>query len=249
MSTNIKVIRYAAIFSVVLALLTYLISLNIAFEWFDLKFLSNTFLLSIFGGAFASMLVVLICELQKYIENKKRCEDLLFMHTGYIYGNLSIIETELKKQMREEGEAVDKDLIKINLERLKLEIDTIRNIDYNLLSKKNKFLQRYNVFRKWLIEDFSSFVSEGVYLPIAVNCDEINILKNDLQTEVMSTSPYTSRVISKLIQRSEEMKSVVDDYAAFIDDYCKNRFDWGLKKLSIERVTELQFKDIEDYIA
>lgn len=36
MTTNIKVIRYTAAMSGILAIFTYLISLNIAFDWFDL---------------------------------------------------------------------------------------------------------------------------------------------------------------------------------------------------------------------
>ena len=79
MSSNIKVIRFTTIMSAIFAALTYFVALNISYQWFDIKWLSNSFLLTIFGGAFASMLVVLICEVQKY------CRDFNSYHTSNYY--------------------------------------------------------------------------------------------------------------------------------------------------------------------
>ena len=65
MRIQIKVIRFVAIMSVILAAITYLISLNIEVGFIKLNapWISNNFALTVFGGAFASMLVVLVCEL------------------------------------------------------------------------------------------------------------------------------------------------------------------------------------------
>ena len=71
MSTSIKVIHFTKTMSILLGIITYIISLNISYGWFDIKWISNSFLLTIIGGAFASMLVVLICEIQKYYFTKK----------------------------------------------------------------------------------------------------------------------------------------------------------------------------------
>ena len=249
MSTNIKVIRYTAIMSGILAILTYLISLNIAFEWFDWNWFSNSFMLTIFGGAFASMLVVLICEIQKYIQNKRLSEDVLFAHVGHIYAHLYVIETNLKRQLENEKETVFKELIRNNLENLKQEIEIIRNIDYTRFSKNNKFVLRNKEFGKWLMTDFSQFVSEGAYLAIAVNTDQIgNMIATGSQGNVTATSPYTSVVMTKLIKRTADMLSIVDDYGKFIDDLCKNRYVWELKKLSVEKAVDIEFADIDDYI-
>ena len=81
MSTNIKTILLTTTFSIIFALLTYLVALNKAFIWFELKQLSNDFLLAIFSGVFASMIVVLICEIQKYFINKSEAENRLYCHT------------------------------------------------------------------------------------------------------------------------------------------------------------------------
>ena len=249
MTTNIKVIRYTAAMSGILAIFTYLISLNIAFDWFDLGYLSNNFMLTIFGGAFASMLVVLICEIQKYLYNKTLSEDALFAHVGHVYAHLYVIETNLKRQLENEKETVFKELIRNNLENLKQEIEIIRNIDYTRFSKNNKFVLRNKEFGKWLMTDFSRFVSEGAYLAIAVNTDQIgNMIATGSQGNVTATSPYTSVVMDKLIKRTADMLSIVDDYGKFIDDSCKNRYIWELKKLSVEKVVDIEFADIDDYI-
>ena len=44
------------------------------------------------------------------------------------------------------------------------------------------------------------------------------------------------------------MISIVDDYGKFIDKSCKNRYVWELKKLSVEKVVDIEFADIDDYI-
>ena len=44
------------------------------------------------------------------------------------------------------------------------------------------------------------------------------------------------------------MLSIVDDYGKFIDDSCNNRYVWKLKKLSVEKVVDIEFADIDDYI-
>ncbi len=55
-------------------------------------------------------------------------------------------------------------------------------------------------------------------------------------------------MITKLIRRTMDMISIVDDHGKFIDDSCKNRYGWELKKLSVEKVVDIEFADIENYI-
>ena len=66
MSSNLKTMKLTAILSGVFLIVTFTVCLNMSYEWFSIKWLSNDFLLTVFGGLFASTLVVLICEWQKY---------------------------------------------------------------------------------------------------------------------------------------------------------------------------------------
>lgn len=78
MSTNLKIIKFTAIVSGISFLATFVIRLNISYGCFDIKWLSNEFLLTIFGGVFASTLVVLICEIHKYLLNKTQAENVMY---------------------------------------------------------------------------------------------------------------------------------------------------------------------------
>ena len=115
MNTSIKVIKFTTKVAIVLAIITYLISLNIAFGWFDIKWCSNNFLLSVFGGAFASTLVVLICEVQKYQQIKKDTADLVFKQIGSIYAWLKVMAHNLKKYQDDKNLEVNKEILVGNI--------------------------------------------------------------------------------------------------------------------------------------
>ena len=109
MSTNVKVTRFVFIMSLIFAILTYAVSLNISYEWFDIDWLSNNFLITIFGGTFASMLVVLICEIQRYFLNKREAENDIFKQLSALYINLSTIKFNVEKQIENKDVEVPKE--------------------------------------------------------------------------------------------------------------------------------------------
>lgn len=93
MRSNVKTIKLTIWSSMLLATVTYFISVKGILGASDLKWLPDTFLLAVFGGAFASMLVVMICEISKYFENRESTETFLFSHLYYLYGQLRVIQT------------------------------------------------------------------------------------------------------------------------------------------------------------
>ena len=81
MSGNIKTIKFTAVLSAVFAILTYIITLNVEVAFFapNWPWISNNFALTVCGGIFASTLVVMLCEVQKYLSNKSSCEIIYFI--------------------------------------------------------------------------------------------------------------------------------------------------------------------------
>lgn len=71
MNTSIKVIKFTTIISIITVIITLGISLNIKYLWFEIKYIPYDFLMAIFSGIFGSTVVVLICEIQKYLLAKK----------------------------------------------------------------------------------------------------------------------------------------------------------------------------------
>ena len=114
---------------------------NLSVPW-----LSNNFVLTVCGGAFASMLVVLIGEVQKYFLNKKDAENFLFSHVGYIYGQLRIIKTHIQMRLDNPNEIVPAELLSMPLNYLKNEISLISNLDYYGFLKSNKLTKEYQNF-------------------------------------------------------------------------------------------------------
>lgn len=90
MRGNIETIRFTAIISAIFAFLSYLVTLNIELAFFvpQWPWMSNSFVLTVCGGVFTSTLVVLFCEVQKYLSNKTNCEQYLFYQTMYLYSIL-----------------------------------------------------------------------------------------------------------------------------------------------------------------
>jgi len=94
MSTSIKVIKFTSILSIIFLVITYLITVNIESRFISLNaiWISNNFLLTVFGGVFASTLVVLFCEINKYLIDKKNTENQLFFQTLYLYQSLFLMQ-------------------------------------------------------------------------------------------------------------------------------------------------------------
>ena len=249
MGTSVKVIRFTASMCAIFAVLTYFVALNISYQWFDIKWLSNSFLLTIFGGAFASMFVVLICEVQKYWQSKKEIESAIFFHLSFVYGQLYIIKYNLNKQLENKNQQVYEHLIKGNLINVKQAINIINSLGYVTLSRKNKLFRKYEELCKWLTGDLNEFISEGTYLEMAINTDKINNLQAFQNSGIITAnSPYTGKVLTKLNQRVRPIIDIVSCYIESIDESCKHQFNWGLKKASIEKVTDIEFGDLGTYI-
>lgn len=85
MSTSIKIIKYLTVLCIIFMGLTYAIFLNMEKGYVILKsgWISNNLLFTIFSGAFASGLVVVLSEIRQYLINKK--------HTHKIFFSLSLL--------------------------------------------------------------------------------------------------------------------------------------------------------------
>ena len=234
MNTNIKTIRFTIKMSIVLALLTYSISLNISFDFFDIKWLSNTFLITILGGAFASMIVVLICECQKYYLNKRETENSLFFHVGQLYGHLLMIKLDIEEQLANKNETVSKNLIKIPADRAKFEIDLIQNIEYIVFSKKNNIALQHREFCSWCRKNILAFLRNQYCLAIAINDDQLyNLDTYHQEYPITSENKNTNRALKIMYNEIPSLIDGVDAYLKTIDSVCENRYSWDKTKKSI----------------
>ena len=99
MSSNLKTIKLTSILSGCFLATTFTICLNMSYGWFNIKWLSNNFLLAVFGGLFTSTLVVLICEWQKYFFTKRGIENYLWSNTINLYAKVLIMKNSVDKEL------------------------------------------------------------------------------------------------------------------------------------------------------
>ena len=94
MNANKKITIFTAIIAIIFFLLTGLVC-GLKCHYNEFPFYD--FLLTIFGGVFASMLVVMVCEIHKYLLNKKQTEDELFSHMTIAYANAMVMKNAMNE--------------------------------------------------------------------------------------------------------------------------------------------------------
>ena len=250
MSTNIKVIRFTVITAFILAIVTYGISLNISYGWYELKWMSNNFLLTVFGGAFASMLVVLSCEFQKYLQNKKDTQRMIIKHVGHVYGCLQGIKNSLMRQQLNPSEEVLNSLLTSPSDWLKQELNTIREMDYTTIFQNDRFSKEFVPLRKYLCNELYMFSINCVNLALAINQDKIeNLKKYGHEGVITATSPYTGATISKLSEKIDPFTEQIDLFMQFVDAESGGKFNWPLRRLATEFASNKEFDDLELFLS
>ncbi len=247
MRTSVKVIRFTLIVSAIFALLTYVISLIMAYGWFEIPWLSNNFLITIFGGAFASMLVVLVCEMQKYILIKRETENQIFYYAGLVCGNLLLMHLGVQKRLDNKTAAID-DYYTKSVPDTNNAINILKNIDYTSFSKNNKLQTALFEMNKWLTQDVFFVLNDANMIKIAINNDKIHNLKEyKYEGTITSQSPNTNKVLMIFESKLAPIVKTMDKYMYDIDKLCNGRYCWELRKMSIVKncwdVSEDYFDD------
>ena len=113
MRSNIETIKFTGTFSFLFAVLAYIVTLNNEIGFFQPNWwwMSNSFALTVCGGAFTSFLVVLLCEVQKYKSNKQSCENYLYTQTEYLYCMLYLISRNVDEYMANQSMPVTDNLL------------------------------------------------------------------------------------------------------------------------------------------
>ncbi len=251
MRTQIKVIRFAAINSAIFAVFTYLITLNmeIGFLNLDTPWLSNNFALTICGGVFVSLLVMLICEVQKYLLDKKNAEDFLYFHTAYIFAQLHVIKTHLLTCIEDSSRPVPKELLTYTVGIIKNEIALVSNVDYITLTSC-QLVKSYQDFCINVLKRIEYYLNTTNYLSIAVLQDQIcNLQIFGVERTITAQSPNTGKVLHLLCKDIDPLSNEVDTFLLVLDFECKNRYEWRFRRdAMLENWNATPYSGFEDYI-
>ncbi len=236
MRGNVKVIKFTAFMSILLLALAYFTTVNIETHILKLNTIwsSNNFALTIFGGAFASMLVVLICEVQKYITAKASVEEYIFYQALYLYQALFLMQQSICDYQKNTEASVPDNLLDETSRMIQSEIFALQSTDYTPFKRKNLLLTAHQKFCRKTTIDFQPILRGSNAVKIAINKVKIYYLQqNVLNRMVTSVDEPLQTVLSIQLGRVSDALAEVDEYLKDIDKYCNQRYGWEKQREQI----------------
>lgn len=236
MRGNIKTIKFTAVLSAIFALLTYIITLNMELLFFapNWPWISNNFALTACGGIFASTLVVMLCEVQKYLSNKSSCENYLFYQTMYLYLALFLMQKITKEFIDTPTEAIAESLYENNVQMAQCQLNAIQSADYTTFSSKNELMATQHNFCSEVIPKIKSFLSIDNYLKRAILTVQMaNVAQFGVKRPITTTDPLIFRTLSIINEKSLALLADISNHLQSIDKACHNRFAWEVQKQKI----------------
>lgn len=251
MKSSIYTIKFLVILSVVLLLATYCISLNDENRWIVLNtpWLSNSFVFAIFGGTFASLLVVLACEIQKYQSIKRQTEDYIFCQLFSLYSQVTIIHYNTKRQLNDRVSPVPSNLIDEIANRGKMCLTSLTSIDYFTFCKHSIIKKQLIQYRGISGTRILYFLQNTVFLKMAINEDRIDLLKQGKDVLIISNMPKTRQTLEKIFNDSSVVLSFIENSIEIIDKDCNKRYHWSeLKRKVISGEEDFVSPILDDFL-
>ena len=250
MNTSVNTIKKLLWVMVGVLVLTYLISLNMENHYIVLnaKWISNDFLFAIAGGAFASLFVVLICEIIKYRQLKFATENALLVYLGSLYGQFLNIRSNCKRALNNMTSISD-NLIQSTCDNATIVADSINGIDYTLICTNNKVRDLLNQFKTDKYLAIKNVLINFAYLKMAIWEDGKVLLSQGKQNLVTSDCQNTNKVLNKVVSQSTTILTYLDQVITQIDKELGNKYQWQNKKKALNTYQDNYIsQQLEDYI-
>lgn len=253
MRSNIETIKFTGKFSLITAVMAYIVSLNIELGFFqpNWSWISNNFALTVCGGAFSSFLVVMLCEVQKYRSNKLSCENFLFTQTMYLYMSLYLMNKNIDEYIRNQNEPIPGNLIDEGMMMIRSQSAAIRNVDYITFRKNNNQVIAYRNFCSNELVSIESIISSGNYLKMAVIQTQIKNLKETCsQGTITSSDELVNRTLATISNQLSPVLEDVSTYLETIDHNCNGRYNWNIQRTKIHESYASPFRTerFEDFL-
>lgn len=235
MKTSVKIVKFLILLTVAFLFLSYSISLNEENRWImlNISWLSNRFLFAIVSGSFASLLVVLACELQKYHSIKRQTEDFVFGQLFFLYSQIIIIHYNIKRQLYDISSPVPNNLIDEISNRGKMYLTSLASIEYITFCRHNPIEEQLIQYRGDGRKRINLFLQNSVFLKMAINEDRIALLKQGKDKLITSQNPKTHQTLKKIFDDSTPVLSYIEKSLDIIDNECKKRYYWNELKRNV----------------
>jgi hypothetical protein len=224
MRSNVKTIKLTTGLSLLFAVVTYFISIKDVLEVRSIKWLPDAFLFAVFGGAFASMLVVLICEISKYFENRENTETFLFSHLYYLYGQFQVIQKNVDFLITHLDQ-IHKDVLKQLIYNSEAEMNAIYYADYVPFKSDNLILAEKAKYNSEVFPTIQRFLQNCRMFELAVLTDSIT--KNERNLGIDKGSDDNAYIVLKKLSKDiQKPLTLLDEMLIRIDQLCNGRYNW-----------------------
>ena len=247
MSSNKELIRLTTKISIASLFFTYLVSLNkeLSILLLNCKYISNDFFFAIFGGIFASTIVVLLCEIQKYLQNKRNIEDYFFYNLAFFYGKLFSIKNNIHYLFSNAQEHLSKNQFDNDINVLQNIINSLLTVDYSTF-KNGEITKLINNYKTNDYTLFKTTLDNFIYLKIASVQDKINAINSCGAT---TTNVLTLKTMKILSIKIDDAIKLLDSYLETIDNNCKSRYNWNKIKMGIQGdISNTDYNGFEKFI-
>lgn len=238
MRGNVETIKFTGFFCTVLAILTYIITLNIEIGFFHPNWcwISNNFALTVCGGGFASFLVVMLCEVQKYRSNKLSCENFLYSQGTLLYSTLYFMYKNIDEYIENQNRLVPGNLLDEKMLMIRNQTMAVRSVDYVTVCKNNKLVNRHKKFCLNGLVKAEAIIGSQNYLKSAIIQTQMENLKDvHNQGEITSSEKLVSEVLTALKVKILPVLEEISDYLGAIDKNCSLRYGWEQQKIKVHQ--------------
>lgn len=252
MRSNIETIKFTGAFSAIFAVFTYIVALNIEIGFFQPNWIwmSNNFALTICGGAFASFLVVMLCEMQKYRSNRLSCENYMFFQAMYLYSAVFSMRKNIEEYLENKHTIVVENCLDEHIHMALGELTALQSSDYILFNKNNQMVKEHQKFcidRAPILR--SVIKSYGIYLKLAVNIvQRENLEKSGLSGNVTASNHLVAVTLNRIDNEVIKLLDEISDYLAIIEQSTKGRYNWTVAKEKIEAASNPRLDTFEKFI-
>ena len=238
MRESISVIKWCGLICIVFLVLTYAVTVNSEgnFITVDSVWISNSFLITLFGGVFASMLVVVLCEMQKYWNSKTNTEQFLFYQSFYLYQALMQMKTIIEDYLNHNEWRISENLLDESVRMIQSEMNALQVTDYATFKHdENTLMVEHGKFRIETLPRIQPLMQSGVRLKLAINETDMEYLQNQLTThtysgasrKITAKSPKVAQMLNNELDTISSAIALVDNYISILNNHCNNRYKWN----------------------
>ena len=238
MRESIKTIKFTFWMTVIFLVLTYVFSVNseihfLAINW---PWLSNSFGLTIVGGVFASMLVVLLCEIQKYLITKGNTERFIYYQSVYLYQWLLQTGQNAQDYLGHLEKQVPENLFDQCCAAIQAEINVLQNTDYaTFRPKKQSLMNEYGKLKTDVLYHMNEVLQAGTLLRLATSQTQIDYLKQGIMHKPsIASDPLIKRTLEEQAENALSESKKIDDFLMVFDSFMKQKYGWQKARKEIK---------------